>query len=471
MRKMNRKPAKQVAAILAAAAFLGIPALAQTQIQGVHEPLIPVTEDFKLPNGLRVLLSEDHSAPVASVVLVYDVGSRDEAKGRSGFAHLFEHMMFEGSNNVGKTEHFKLVQSAGGSCNASTHNDHTQYFDRLPSNQINLGLWLESDRMRSLAVTAENFKNQLETVKEEKRQSIDNRPYQPASQKTDELIFDNWSNGHAVIGTFEDLDASSIDDIRSFFKTYYAPNNAVLAVVGDIDHEQVHKQIEKYFSDIPAQPSPKRPELAEPEQTKPKYLSVPDEHAKLPAFWMAWKAPADRTPDSYALQILEKVLSEGESSRLYQRMVKGDQIAIEAGAGYDHRRGPSDFSVFVIFKPNTTAEKAREVVWSEIDKLKAQPVTSAELDKAKNQVLRAMFSSSSYTSLQKTTSRAQLLAQYALYYGDPNLINKDLQAFLSVTPQDIQRVANKYFNKDGITVVDVVPSEHKASLPQQSNLE
>lgn len=430
-----------------------------------QKPLIPITQDFTLPNGLRAVLSEDHSAPVASVVLVYDVGARNEVKGRSGFAHLFEHMMFEGSENVGKTEHFKLVQSAGGSCNASTHNDFTNYYDRLPSNQVNLALWLEADRMRSLKVTEENFKNQLETVKEEKRMRIDNQPYSPASLKVDELTFDNWTNAHPVIGSFEDLEASSINDVRKFFKTYYAPNNAVLAIVGDIDPKAVHAEVEKYFGSIPKQPTPAKPDVAEPEQTKAKYAEVPDAHAQMPAFWMNWKVPATRSPDYFPLQIAENILSTGESSRLYQRMVKGDQIALRADAGLDSRRGPSAFSAFVLYKPNTTADKAREVVWSEIDRLKKEPVSQEELDKAKNQVLRNFFSSNSHESLQKTLGRAEMLAQYTLFYGDPKLIDQDMEAIMNVKAADIQRVAQKYLKPEAVTVVDVKPTTHKAEAP------
>jgi zinc protease len=371
--------------------------------------------------------------------------------------------MFEGSQNVGKTEHFKFVQTAGGSCNASTHNDFTNYFDRLPSNQVNLALWLESDRMRSLNVTPENFKNQLETVKEEKRLRIDNQPYQPANIKLDELVFDNWNNAHPVIGSFEDLEASSIDDVRGFFKTYYAPNNAVLAISGDIDAAQVHQQVDKYFADIPSQPAPVRPNLAEPVQTKEKYAQVEDGHAKMPAFWMSWKAPENRSPDSYPLQVMEKILSAGDSSRLYQSMIKGSETALRADAGYDLRRGPGEFSTFVIYKPTTTADKTRELVWAEINKLKSQPVSAEELEKAKNQLLRDLFSTNSYSSLQKVTNRAQMLAQYALFFGDPKLLDEDMQALLKVTPADIQRVAQKYFTKDGLTVVDIVPATHKAS--------
>jgi zinc protease len=422
-------------------------------------PLIPVTKDFKLANGLRVIISEDHSVPVAALAIVYDVGARNEHKGRSGFAHLFEHMMFEGSENVAKTEHFKYVESAGGSLNASTHPDFTNYFDKLPSNQIELALWLESDRMRSLKVTPENFENQLQTVKEEKRSRIDNQPYVPASIKMEELLYDNWVNAHPTIGSFEDLEASSIDDVKRFFKTYYAPNNAVMAIVGDVDAKQLEPLIQKYFGTIPSQPAPSRPDVAEPPQTQSKYLKVDDPHAEAPAFWVAWKAPARREPDYYALGVIEKLLSSGDSSRLYQRMVKGDQNALKVEAGYDERRGPAGFESFVVIKPDTTPEKVRESLWSELDKLKTEPVSDVELEKAKNQILGQLFSSASYTSLQRALGRAELLAEYTSFYGDPNGLDKDLHAYLKVTPADVQRVAKKIFTKEGATVVDVVPKK------------
>lgn len=432
------------------------------------KPLIPVTADFTLSNGLRVILSEDHTVPVTAVAIVYDVGSRNEQKGRSGFAHLFEHMMFEGSENVGKTEHFKYIESAGGSLNASTHNDFTNYFEKIPSNQLELALWLESDRMRSLKVTSENFENQLQTVKEEKRSRIDNQPYVPAALKLEEVTFDNWSNAHPVIGSFEDLEASSIADVRSFFKTYYAPNNAVMAIVGDIDPVATRKMVEKYFGNIPAQPKPKAPQVAEPEQTKEKYVKVDDAHAQMPAFWMAWKAPAKAEPDYYPLSIIQNLLSTGDSSRYYQRMIKGDQIALKADAQYDERRGPGAFETFVIIKPGTTPEKAREVVWSELEKLKTTPVSEAELDKTKNQVLRALFSSNSYVSVQRGLARAEMLAEFTSFYGDPKKIDEDIEGYMKVTPADIQRVAAKYFTKDRTTIIDVQPVKKTASTETES---
>lgn len=425
--------------------------------------LIPVSKDFKLKNGLRVLLSEDHTVPVAALVIVYDVGARNEQKGRSGFAHLFEHMMFEGSDNVGKTEFFKYIESAGGSLNASTHSDFTNYFEKLPSNQIELALWLESDRMRSLKITPANFQNQLETVKEEKRLRIDNQPYGPATIKLDELLFDNWNNGHPIIGDFADLEASTVKDVQKFFDTYYAPNNAVMAIVGDFDSNEMQKLVEKYFATIPSAAAANKPSVSEPIQSKEKYLKVIDQHAKAPAFWLGWKAPGRREADYYTLGIIEKLLAAGDSSRLYQRVIKGDQNALKIDAGYDERRGPSAFEIFAIVKPDSTPEKVRQSIWSEIEKLKQEPVTNTELQKAKNQILRDLFASGSYESLQRSVGRAELLAEYALFFGDPKLLDKDIEKYMAVRPADIQRVASKIFTRQSSTVLDVIPASQSKS--------
>lgn len=431
-------------------------------------PLIPITQDFTLDNGLRVVLSEDHAVPVAAVAIVYDVGARNEEKGRSGFAHLFEHMMFEGSENIGKTEHFKYIESAGGSLNASTHNDFTNYYEKIPSNQIELALWLESDRMRSLKVTEENFQNQLETVKEEKRSRIDNQPYTPATLQFGELLFDNWTNAHPVIGSFEDLDASSVEDVRKFFKTYYAPNNAVMAIVGDFDATHMRQLVEKYFASIPRQPQPPKPDVSEPVQTKEKYLKVEDHHAQMPAFWIGWKAPARREPDYYAAGVLEKILSGGESSRFYQRLVKGDKVALQVSAGMDERRGPSAFEAFVIYKPGHTAEQVREILWSEIEKIQSAPPSEKEMETAKNQILRSLFAAGSHQSLQRALGRAELLAEYTLFFGSPKHIDEDLEAYMKVTPQDVQNVAKKLFTHQGKTICDIEPVKTKAQTSRET---
>lgn len=427
----------------------------------IPKPLIPVTKDFTLDNGLRVILSEDHSVPVAAVAIVYDVGAKDEEKGRSGFAHFFEHMMFQGSDNVGKVEHFKFIEGVGGMLNASTHPDFTNYFEKVPSNQLEVCLWLESDRMRSLKVTPENFINQLETVKEEKRLRIDNQPYAPSNIRIEELTFDNWANGHPTIGYFEDLEASTVKDVKKFFDTYYTPNNATMAIVGDFNSEDVTKMVHKYFGTIPRGATAARRDLTEPKQTKPKYEKMEDAQAQMPGFWMSWKAPARRDNDFYAMNLLQTILSTGESSRLYQRMVKGDQVALRVEASYEERRGPSAFETFVVYKPGSTAEKVREIVMAELDKVKTTGVSEEELQKAKNQLLRGLFSSSSYTSLQKSLSRAEMLAEYTSFFKNPALIDTDIEKYMSVTTDDIKQLANKIFTREGVTVVDVVPKEAK----------
>lgn len=427
----------------------------------IKKPLIDVTRDFTLKNGLRVIVSEDHSTPVASMVIVYDVGARDELKGKSGFAHLFEHMMFEGSENVPKGEFFKYVQSAGGELNASTHEGFTDYYVKIPSNQIELAFWLESDRMRSLKVTEENFKNQLETVKEEKRLRIDNKPYVPAELEMEELIFDNWTNAHPVIGYYEDLEASTADDAKRFFNTYYVPNNAVMAVVGDVNADDIEKLANKYFGTIQRGKTPPKPIVDEPEQKEPKLLKVKDKHATQTAFWLAWKAPAKREKDSYVLNLLQGVLAMGPSSRLYRRLVKEDQVALTVSCNYEERRGPSNINFLVLPSPGKDPEKIKAILLEEINKVKEEPISEAELEKAKNHILKLLFSSGSYYSLQGTLGRAENLAQNAAFFGKPDLVNEDIDTYLSLSAEDLKRVAQKVFTQNGITTVDVIPVKEK----------
>jgi predicted Zn-dependent peptidase len=433
--------------------------VAKDEMMKIKSPLIPVTKDVTLKNGLRVIVCEDHSAPVASMCIIYDVGSRDEVKGHSGFAHLFEHMMFEGSANAPKGSFFKYVQAAGGSLNASTHNDFTDYYEVLPSNQIEIAMWLESDRMKSLAVTDKNFENQLQAVKEEKRLRIDNKPYVPAELKLEETIFDNWNNAHPVIGYFEDLESTNVATVKEFFDTYYMPANAVMVVAGDVDSNNIEALAKKYFETITSKQAKaiKRPDLTEPVQTKAKYLEVKDSHAKLPAFWMAWKAPQRRDKDSLVLNIIQNMLSTGTSSRLYQRMIKDDQVALSVDGSYEERRGPSQINFFVLYKPDQDKEKVRKILLEEINKLKTGLVSEVELQKSKNLILSMYFSSNSHYSMQKSLGRAETVAQYASFYGDPSLFDKDLATYLAITPEDVQRVAKSVFTENGVSIVDVTP--------------
>ena len=427
----------------------------------IKNPLIQVTKDFTLDNGLRVIVSEDHSTPVASMVIIYDVGARDEVKGKSGFAHLFEHMMFEGSDNVPKGDFFKYVQAAGGTVNAATHEGYTDYYIKLPSNQIELAFWLESDRMKSLKVTEENFNNQLETVKEEKRLRVDNKPYVPAELEMEELVFDNWANSHPTIGYFEDLEASTAKDAKKFFDTYYVPNNAVMTIVGDVDSANIEKLAKKYFGTIAKGKEPPKPNVEEIVQKTPKSLIVKDKHAKLPAFWLAWKAPQRRDKDSYVLNLIQGVLGMGPSSRLYRRLVKEDKVALGVSSSYEERRGPSNINFFVLTKPGNNPDDVKKIVLEEIQKVKDGKITEQELQKAKNHILKLLFSSNSYYSLQGSLGKAQNLAQNALFFGKPDLVNEDIDIYLKLTTKDLVRVANKVFTKNGITTVDVVPAPRK----------
>src|SRR6266566_1976093 len=273
---------------------------------------IPI-EQYQLKNGLRVILSKDNAVPVVTVYLIYNVGARSEEKGRTGFAHLFEHMMFEGSANAPKGVHFATVESNGGTMNGSTHPDFTDYYEVLPSNKLATALWLESDRMRSLSINDENLKNQKEAVKQERRLSFDNQPYATAIVDVwPTLMFQNWQSSHSLIGSFEDLNAASVADVTKFFKTYYAPNNAILCIVGDIRVPEAKKLIEGYFGDIPAQPQPPHPDLSEPEKFTPRNQVYKDALAGVPAVVIGWPGPPRRSADYNALVMIDALLTGGD---------------------------------------------------------------------------------------------------------------------------------------------------------------
>ena len=288
-------------------------------------PTIKFT-DTKLDNGLRVIVSEDHYAPVYSIAVSYNVGSRDERPGRTGFAHLFEHMMFKGSEKVGPGEHFVLIFNNGGNMNGTTNTDRTLYFETLPNNQLDLGLFLEADRMRSLVISKENLDNQRHAVQEERRLGIDNRPYGKTFERIGELAYDNPAYKHSVIGSMEDLNAASVGDVKEFFKTYYAPNNAVVAIVGDVNTAEVLAKVKKYFGDIPRQEPPKPVDLTEKQRDKERVETIEDKLARVPQINMAWRVPPSSDKDYIAIGMLNTVLAGGESSRLYQKLVKEKEV-------------------------------------------------------------------------------------------------------------------------------------------------
>ncbi|MFN7939666.1 MAG: pitrilysin family protein [Bryobacteraceae bacterium] len=421
-------------------------------------------EKYKLPNGLRVLLAPDPSVPVVTVYLVYGVGSRSEEKGRSGFAHLFEHMMFQGSANAPKGMHFQTVEANGGNLNGSTHPDYTDYYETLPSNKLAVALWLEADRMRSLAITKENLDNQKEAVKQERRLSVDNQPYAKAIvEDFPALAFRNWSNSHSSIGSFEDLNAATVEDVSKFFATHYAPNNAVLAIAGDIKPAEAKKLIAEYFGSIKAQPQPKPPDLTEPAQTEPRSQVFRDPLARVPAIILSYPGPARRSPDYYSLAMLDIVLTGGESSRLYQAMVKGTQsvLGVEANLGWPYQQAfdykdPNVYAVNFTYNPAVDGKKVTAEFVAEIEKLKETLIDAKELERARN-TLRSVR----VRSLQSSMSRANLLALYELLDGKPELINTELAEFLKVTPEQIRAAARKYIVPSKLTAFDIVPAPQK----------
>ncbi len=408
--------------------------------------------EHKLKNGLRVILSEDHSAPTCSISVVYNAGSRDERPGRTGFAHLFEHMMFQGSENVGKGEHFVLIENNGGGMNGSTNSDRTEYHETLPANQIDLGLFLESDRMRSLVINQANLDNQRETVKEERRQRYDNQPYGLTFDTLFETAYDSFGYKHSTIGSMEDLNAASVKDVADFFKTYYAPNNAVLTLVGDFKPSDALSKIEKYFGDIPSQAPPPAPDMTEPKQTAERRKTIEDPLAQIPRLDIGWKIPPGNTPDWYGLYVLGEILSTGQSSRFYQNLVREKQVAVQEGAGPFERRGPSLFIVDLLLVPGKDPKEVERLVYEELERVKNQPVTDAELQKIRMEVKRGKVE-----QLEGTLFRAQALGENAIFYNDPNVINTGNDKLMSVTKEQIQKVARTYLIDSNRTVLTTVP--------------
>src|SRR5579872_2355477 len=424
------------------------------------QPVIPI-EKYTLSNGMRVILSRDNAVPVITLYMIYDVGARVEERGRTGFAHLFEHMMFEGSANVPKGMHFKLVESNGGTLNGSTRPDYTDYFEVLPSNKLAVGLWLESDRMRSLAITHENLENQKEAVKQERRLSFDNRPYATAIvDHWPQLAFENWQNAHSLIGSFEDLNASSVEDVAKFFRTYYAPDNAVMVIVGDIQIPETRKLIEQYFGDIPPQPKPAKPDLSEPANPTPRSDVYHDAHARVPAVIVGYPAPVRRSRDYYALGMLDVLLTGGPSARFELNLVKGAESVIqyqaEIGwpfASSSDYKDPGDYAMFLLFKPNFTPQQIVDQAQDEIARIQKDGVDLKELERA-----RTLLRSDQITSLQSSLHRAQLLGRYEIFDGKPELINTNLDNFLAVTPGEIQEVAKNYLTPERRTVLQILPA-------------
>jgi zinc protease len=414
--------------------------------------------DTKLKNGLRVIISEDHSAPTYSIAVQYNVGSRDERKGRTGFAHLFEHMMFKGSENVGQNEHPYLVFMNGGGMNGTTNKDRTLYFETLPANQLDLGLFLEADRMRSLEITKANLDNQRNAVQEERRSGVDNQPYGKTFEAIDELAYENFAYEHSVIGSMADLSAASVEDVAAFFKTYYAPGNAVIGIVGDVDTKATLAKVEKYFGAIPAQPAPAVVDMTEPPQSEERRLNLEDGLARLSRIDMAYKVPDSLSPDTDAIGVLATILSSGRSSRFYQSIVRQKQLSTGVSVFSEESRGPGLFRVSGTVLPGKTLADLEAAIDAEIERVKTEPLADWEIEKARTGARRSFVN-----TLGSSLGKAIQLSQDALFYDQPDRINTREERMAKVTAAEVQRVARKYLVKTGRTVVLTVP---KAAAPK-----
>ena len=421
--------------------------------------LLPLNlEEYTLQNGLRVVLNPDDAIPVVSLAVYYDVGSRNEREGRTGFAHLFEHMMFQGSENVKKAEHFQFVMKAGGTMNGTTSSERTNYFETMPANQLPLALWLESDRMRSLAVTQENLDNQRDAVKEEKRLRYDNQPYGQVFDLVNSMVFKNFANAHSTMGSMEDLDDATVEDVQEFFRIYYAPNNAVLVLSGSFDVNEAKSLIQKYFGTIPSQPKPPSLDVSEPKEIGMKYQKYEDKLAPLPAFLMGWKIPPRRSPEFHALYLAGKLLYDGESSRLYQKLVKGAETVLQLFGFTDERRGPSAIYIGAIPKEEKYLPEIRQTITDEIGDIAENGVSENEMRKLRNQLIN-----DEVRSRQSSLSRSQNIAEFTLYDGNPTLINSQLEELLQISAEEIKTAVATFLNTENHALLDVVPANKEGN--------
>ncbi|MGK9476807.1 M16 family metallopeptidase [Melioribacter sp. OK-6-Me] len=407
---------------------------------------------YKLDNGLNVILHQDNSTPIVAVTVLYHVGSKNEDPERTGFAHFFEHLMFEGSPNIGRGEYFKIVESAGGQLNANTSFDRTFYYEILPSNQLELGLYLESERMLHLKIDSIGVETQRKVVKEERKQSYENRPYGSLLEK----IFSNAYKVHPYrwipIGSVQYIDQAKLEEFIEFYKTFYVPENATLSIAGDIDIEKTKKLVDKYFSEIPkGNKTIPRPDVVEPPQQK-EIREVVYDNVQLPMVVYAYHIPEQGTPDYYALRLLTTLLSGGESARLQKEIKDKKQMALAVGSIPLSLEDPGLFIVYGLSNVGINAEELEKAIESEIDKVKKELISDYEFQKVRNQIESDFVNQNS-----RVAGIAENLADYLVYFGDPNLINTEIERYMKVTREDIKRVANKYFTKDNRVVLYYLP--------------
>ena len=457
---MQARHARILGALAAATALLATPTAAPAQ-GGRASFTIPI-DYYTLPNGLRVVLSRDTTAPTVAVGIYYHIGFRNEPRDRTGFAHLFEHLMFQGSGNLGKLEFIKLVESNGGLLNGSTRFDFTNYFEVVPAHTLETMLWAEADRMKGLAIDSSNLRNQQDVVKNEVRVNVLNQPY--GSFPWIDLPMtanQNWYNSHNFYGDLADLDAATLADASAFFRRYYAPNNAVLAVVGDFPPADAKRWIEKYFAGIPRVELPPPPDLSEPVQQEERRGSRVDSLANRPALGIAWHLPARWTPEWFAFGLIDQILAEGRDSRLYQALVTEKGYTSDVGAGINYGlghqfnyEGPMLFMLSLFHDTAVPSESLLGVVDREVRALQTTPVDAATLGRARTKMRSALFDMMEQFS---GFGRMDMLASFALFDNDPGRINRLEAEFAKVTPELIQRTAREYLRTGNRTVYTIIP--------------
>jgi zinc protease len=436
---------------LVATILLGAAALIAPLYAAVHPPKLDY-QITTLSNGLRVILSEDHSTPVVHVSVWYHVGSRDEKPGRTGFAHLFEHMMFKGSKNVQPESHTSIIASYGGRSNAYTQEDATVFWETLPSQYLPLALWMEADRMATLRVDRDAFEKEREVVKEERRLRVDNQPYGRLNEILFDHAFTTHPYKHATIGSMKDLEAASLQDVRDFHDTYYVPENAVVTVVGDFDSAQATQLVQQYFGRVPKATRPVPRDIPkEPEQAQERRATVQEEWP-LPAVVIAYHVVYDGHPDSYPLHLTSKILFDGESARMTRDLVYDKRIAVAAFGSANILQDPNLFYAVAIAPAGQSLQAVEREMLAQFDNLKTDGVTAHELERAKNQFMR------DYIIGRETDEQKALhLAHAAVIHNDIRTADAEIDVFLNLATTDIQRVAKTYFIEKNRTVLYILP--------------
>ena len=412
-------------------------------------------EAHRLANGLRVVLNPDPALPLVAVNLWYHVGSRNETRGRTGFAHLFEHMLFQGSQHVGTNDHFRLVQQVGGVANGSTWYDRTNYYETLPSSHLELGLWLESDRMGWLlpAMTSEKLETQRQVVMNERRQRVDNQPYGRAFERLNELLFPpehpySWP----VIGTMEDIAAATLEDVESFFRTWYTPDNAVLTLAGDLDADRALELVERYFGDIPPGPRPAPPRFAPLPPAAPVRETMPDA-VELARLYLAYRLPPYGTDTWYAADLLSSVLTGGRSSPMYRDLVHGRQLVQDVGAFALPTEVAGSFTVVATAKPEVDPAEVEAAVRRHLAVAASAPCDAADLERARNRLLTGHWE-----ALQQLDQRADQISQVTTYFGDPHLLTRELERYAGLDAEALRRAAADWLSANGGVALTVVPA-------------